>query len=62
MDQKIIKIRDDLIIFMEDFCKIFKYEYKLENVFVFFGENVILLFVFKLQKEELDEEIIIEKC
>lgn len=48
MDKVIVKIRDDLFEFMIDFCKIDGYEYKFENVFVFFGENVILLFVFKV--------------
>lgn len=48
MDKKIIKIRDDFFKFMIDFCKINGYEYKLGNVFVFFGEDIIFLLVFKL--------------
>lgn len=48
MDEIIIKIRNNLFEFMIDFCKIDGYEYKFKNVFVFFGENVILLLVFKL--------------
>lgn len=48
MDKIIIKIRDVLFEFIMDFCEINGYEYKFENVFVFFGENIIFLLVFKL--------------
>lgn len=48
MDIKVINIRDDLVKFILDFCKIDDCLYKLENVFVFFGENLILFFVIKV--------------
>lgn len=48
MSIKVIKIRDILVRFVLDFCKIDGCFYKFENVFVFFGENFILFFVFKV--------------
>lgn len=48
MNKKIIKIRNDLFEFLIEFCKIDGYVYKIEDVFVFFGENLILFLVFKL--------------
>lgn len=48
MDIKVINIRDNLVKFFLDFCKIEDCLFKLENVFVLFGENLILFFVFKV--------------
>lgn len=62
MDQKTIKIRDDLLKFTTDFCKINEHEYKPEHVFALSGEDVISSLVLKLQKEELDDETIVQKC
>lgn len=62
MDKATIKLRDDLLEFTTDFCKIDGHEYKPENAFALSGENVISSLVLKLQKEELDEETIVRKC
>lgn len=62
MDETTIKIRNNLLEFTTDFCKIDGHEYKPKNVFVLSGENVISSLVLKLQKEELDEETIVQKC
>lgn len=62
MDQKTIEIRDYLLKFTGDFCKINGHEYKPENVFALSGEDVISSLVLKLQKEDLDEETIVQKC
>lgn len=62
MDKTTIKIRDSVLEFTTDFCKIDGHEYKPENAFALFGENVISSLVLKLQKEKLDEETIVQKC
>lgn len=62
MDETTIKIRNNLLEFTTDFCKIDGHEYRPKNVFVLSGENVISSLVLKLQKEELDEETIVQKC
>lgn len=48
MDIKVINNRDNLVKFLLDFCKIEDCLFILENVFVLFGENLILFFVFKV--------------
>lgn len=48
MSIKVIKIRDSLVKFLLDICIIEGCFYKFEYVFVFFGENFILFFVFKV--------------
>lgn len=48
MNMRVINIRDDLVKFIYDVCDIKCCLYKLENVFVLFGENFILFFVFKV--------------
>lgn len=62
MSTKAIKIRDILVRFASDFCKIDGCSYKPENVFALSGENLISSLVLKVQKEVIDEENIIQNC
>lgn len=62
MDTKAINIRDDLVKFTSDLCKIDDCSYKPENAFALSGENLISSLVIKVQKELNEKEEIIKKC
>lgn len=63
MDVNAINIRNQLIKFTAEFCKIIGYSYRPENVFPMSGENCISSLVLKILKEEKrDEQLIIQKC
>lgn len=62
MNKKTIKIRDDLLVFSTEFCKIDGHAYKTKDVFALSGENLISSLVLKLQKEAMDEISLVQKC
>lgn len=62
MNDKAKRIRDQLVIFTKEFCKIDGYSYTPENVLAIFGENLISSLVLKVEKEVCNEDQIIEIC
>lgn len=62
MSTKAINIRDRLVKFSLEFCKIEGCSYVPENVFALSGENLISSLVLKVQKEAIEEEHILQNC
>lgn len=62
MDENSINIRNGLIQFTADFCKIDGHSYNPESVFALSGENVVSSLVLSIKKDEHDEKQIIQKC
>lgn len=48
MNVKVIEIRDSFLVFIVDVCKSDVCVDMLENVFVFFGEDLFFFFVLKV--------------
>lgn len=62
MNEKAKIIKDQLVTFTEELCKIEGYSYTPENILAISGENLISSLVLKVQKEVCDEDRIIHIC